>query len=166
MLIGVLLASLAFSVPFSYTIAANVGSYPDDSHRERSAIYVNSWAVKIRGKSSEADVVAQRNGFQNLGLVSLNHQPLHNNLASAGCRIFWRVPLSVECTRETGYQNWRPYYFRSRIGFASKVSAKKRRYWISVLFRLTLVNSKSVSKELQNRTLCQKTLSLRSSGIW
>ena len=88
MLIAVLLASLAFSVPFSYTIAANVGSYPDDSHRERSAIYVNSWAVKIRGKSSEADVVAQRNGFQNLGLVSLNHQPLHNNLASAGCRIF------------------------------------------------------------------------------
>ena len=42
-----------------------------------SVAYINSWAVKIRGGSAVADIVALQNVFYNLGLVcweSLNFE--------------------------------------------------------------------------------------------
>ena len=44
------------------------GSVPD--------VFINSWAVKIRGGPDDADAVARRYGFHNLGLV--REQPCHS----------------------------------------------------------------------------------------
>ena len=45
---------------------------PEDKPKRNihhGAHYVNSWAVKIRGGSGTADIVAQHNEYENLGLV-------------------------------------------------------------------------------------------------
>ena len=44
------------------------GSVPD--------VFINSWAVKIRGGPDDADALASRYGFHNLGLV--RKQPFHS----------------------------------------------------------------------------------------
>ena len=40
-------------------------------------VYTNSWTVKIHGGKVVADMVAERNGFKNLGLVSEFPTPQH-----------------------------------------------------------------------------------------
>ena len=44
------------------------GSFPD--------VFINSWAVKIRGGLDDADALASRYGFHNLGLVK--EKPCHS----------------------------------------------------------------------------------------
>ena len=39
-------------------------------------VFINSWAVKIRGRPDDADAVARRYGFHNFGLV--REQPCHS----------------------------------------------------------------------------------------
>ena len=67
---GIVLASLAIC---SQAVSLNQFlTSPQYTGRQWSSspdVYVNSWAVKIRGGSVVADVVARRNGLKNIGLV-------------------------------------------------------------------------------------------------
>ena len=56
------------SVTFAVFVIARV-SHSQRGLEDESREYTNSWAVKVRGARAEANFVARRHGFENLGLV-------------------------------------------------------------------------------------------------
>ena len=69
--VGAVLVGLAlFAIGIQAVNLKQLLTSPQYSQLQGSSdVYINSWAVKIRGGSAVADIVARQNGFDNLGLV-------------------------------------------------------------------------------------------------
>ena len=71
-----LLIILSVALYITVIVQAMFRHEPEDKPKRNihhRAHYVNSWAVKIRGGSATADIVARQNEYENLGLVCQNY---------------------------------------------------------------------------------------------